>query len=237
MAEPSLSRFYDILHRLGPPMPFASFRDRPLPSRGVYFFFEPGEEASAGRLRVVRVGTHALSAGSRSTLAQRLSQHRGSSRGGNHRGSIFRLLVGQALLASRHDSTCPSWGVAGQLRLAAEKLQRDADTLRAIERPVEASVSAAIARMSIVAMGCDDEPGPHSLRGYVERNSIALLSLSHCSGAVRASQEWLGRHSNRQRVRDSGLWNQRHVGESPDSDFLDRFENIVTLSLCRYPKL
>ena len=45
--------------------------------------------------RVVRIGTHGLKNGSRSTLWGRLSQHRGSSRSGlgNHRGSSFRLLV------------------------------------------------------------------------------------------------------------------------------------------------
>ena len=65
--------------------------------------------------RVVRIGTHALAAcGSRSTLRQRLGQHRGGASGrGNHRGSIFRLLVGQALLTRGGLPPCPSWGVKG----------------------------------------------------------------------------------------------------------------------------
>ncbi len=70
------------------------------PRRAVYFFTEDGEcrtDTGAGP-RVVRVGTHALRNGSRTTLWNRLSQHRGSARsgGGNHRGSIFRLIVGTA---------------------------------------------------------------------------------------------------------------------------------------------
>jgi hypothetical protein len=46
-----------------------------LPKRGVYFFFEDGEVASGsdGNLRVVRVGTHAVSNGSRSTLEPALT--------------------------------------------------------------------------------------------------------------------------------------------------------------------
>jgi hypothetical protein len=74
------------------------------PKRGVYFMFEVGELRDDGRtLRVVRVGTHAVSTGSRTTLWKRLSQHRGPltgarSGGGNHRGSVFRLHVGCALL-------------------------------------------------------------------------------------------------------------------------------------------
>ena len=50
------------------------------PSRGLYFFFEPGEmRATSGPgLRVTRVGTHALKAGSKSTLWGRLAAHRGT---------------------------------------------------------------------------------------------------------------------------------------------------------------
>ncbi len=66
-----------------------------LPSRGVYFFFEDGETRSGSGSgdRVVRVGTHALRANSKSTLSSRLSQHRS----GNRHSSIFRELVGSAL--------------------------------------------------------------------------------------------------------------------------------------------
>ena len=70
-------------------------------NRGIYFFCEAGEarSRSGAGLQVVRVGTHGLKAGSRSTLWKRLAQHRGTARdsGGNHRGSIFRLLIGIAL--------------------------------------------------------------------------------------------------------------------------------------------
>ena len=58
------------------------------PDRGVYFFMEDGERRtdSGGGLRVVRVGTHALTSSSRTTLWKRLSQHKGkkASGGGNH---------------------------------------------------------------------------------------------------------------------------------------------------------
>ena len=71
------------------------------PERGVYFFFEDGESRSSSGAgpRVVRVGTHALKSGGGANLWSRLRGHRGDSKtgGGNHRGSIFRLLVGAAL--------------------------------------------------------------------------------------------------------------------------------------------
>ena len=99
-------RFYDLLDRLearigGRRMLADCNGGMNWPNRGIYFFCEAGEarSSSGAGLRVVRVGTHGLKAGSRSTLWARLSQHRGTARasGGNHRGSIFRLLIGIAL--------------------------------------------------------------------------------------------------------------------------------------------
>src|SRR5690606_956782 len=97
-----LNRFYDVMRelrdRLGGERTLADCHGRmDWPRQGVYFFFEPGEMREYGtEMRVVRVGTHAVSLGSRTTLWKRLRQHRGTLGGasagsGNHRGSIFRL--------------------------------------------------------------------------------------------------------------------------------------------------
>src|SRR3954447_21389328 len=101
----SLDQFYLLLRELadryGGYRTLASCNGRMRwPERGVYFFFEPEEKRDDGDLRVVRVGTHALTSSSSTTLWNRLSQHRGhvgGSRpgGGNHRGSVFRLHVGE----------------------------------------------------------------------------------------------------------------------------------------------
>ena len=139
------------------------------PRRGVYFFFEPGEvRAGSGHgLRLVRVGTHALGVGARSTLHQRLRQHAGksSSAGGNHRGSIFRLLVGQALIARGDCSPCPSWGVKGDIGKAAGMLSAQRAALTAAEAPVEAAVSNYVGRLPFLWLPIDDEPGPSSCVG------------------------------------------------------------------------
>ena len=140
-----LVHFYALLDRLkqrvGGTRVLASFEGfRDWPERGVYFFFEPTEARNEGGVgpRVVRVGTHALGTGSRSTLRQRLGQHRGGNTGGgNHRGSIFRLLVGQALLARGGLPPCLSWGVKGDAAKAREALGIDRQTLTAAEAPVE----------------------------------------------------------------------------------------------------
>jgi hypothetical protein len=89
------------------------------PTRGLYFFFEDGEFRDDGEaLRVVRVGTHAVSNGSRTKLWHRLHTHLGHADGrGNHRGSIFRKRVGEALLSIGEypDHMHSTWG-AGSVR-------------------------------------------------------------------------------------------------------------------------
>ena len=203
---------------------------RDWPRRGVYFFFETGElrsDSGAG-VRLVRVGTHALTAGTRSTLHQRLRQHGGrSAGGGNHRGSIFRLLIGEALLARNDCPSCSSWGEKGDIGKAALHLGRSRSELAADEAPVEFSVSAYLRAMSFLWLPIDDEPGPESLRGLIERNTIALASNFDRSPLDPPSHAWLGHLSSREKVRRSGLWNQRHVDESHDPAFLEVLEGLI----------
>ncbi len=192
------------------------------PQRGVYFFMEAGERRSdsGDGLRVVRVGTHALTTSSRSTLWGRLSQHKGQERsgGGNHRGSIFRLLVGSSLLKVTGPS-CSTWGIGAN---APAEVRRD-------EAALEFRVSEVIRAMPFVYLPINDPPGPESLRGYVERNSIALLSNLRKEPLDAASSVWLGRACDRGKalVRDSGLWNQNHVHEVYDAAFLETLEMLV----------
>jgi hypothetical protein len=207
-----------------------SFRD--WPERGVYFFFELGEnrQDSGQGGRVVRIGTHALRAKSRSTLLQRLEQHRGSASGGGyHRGSIFRLLVGQALLERGTLAKCSSWGVKGDASKASALLGIDRAALAAAEAPVEQEVSRYLAAMPFLWLEINDEPGPTSQRDAIERNSIALLSNHDRTTVDPPSQDWLGHWSGRPLVRTSSLWNQRHVEETHHEEFLDTFQKMIEL--------
>jgi hypothetical protein len=177
------------------------------PQRGVYFFMEQGEERSdtgTGR-RIVRVGTHALTQGSRTKLWNRLSQHRGQIGGGNHRGSIFRLIIGTALMADDGD-LFSTWGKGSTATVA----------IRSGETRLECEVSKVVGAMPILWLAVDDDPGKASLRGYIERNSIALLSNYRKPRLDPASQTWLGHYCNRERVRESCLWNSNHVDEQYD---------------------
>ncbi|MGE0826046.1 MAG: hypothetical protein AB7G75_36840 [Candidatus Binatia bacterium] len=220
-----LVRFYRILNRLearcGGRRTLATCTGKtPWPPRGVYFFMEAGEGRtdSGEGLRIVRVGTHALKRGSRTTLWTRLSQHGGQQRsgGGNHRGSIFRLLVGTALNKAR-ERFCPTWGqgstASGEIRTAEEALEQHVSTI--------------IRAMPFLWVPITDDPGPDSLRGYIERNAIALLSNYRKAPLDPPSATWLGHSCDREKVRASGLWNQNHVEEDYAPAFLDTLELLV----------
>lgn len=83
--------------------------------------------------------------------------------------------------------------------------------------------------MPFLWLAVDDPPGSNSLRGEVERNSIALLSNLGKPPLDAPSPAWRGRACDRgrARVRDSGLWNQYHVDEQYDPAFLDALEDLV----------
>ncbi len=225
-----LRAFYGLMERLidaqGGRMALASVSSSTVALRGVYFFFEPGEKRgdSGEGLRIVRVGTHGLKAGAVSTLHGRLRQHRGKrDGGGNHRGSIFRLLTGDALIRSGEANACLSWGSSGEAARAGNRSQ----AMKASEAILERAVTERLAAMRIACLAIDDEPGPNSQRGWIERNSIALLSNDGKPKLDAPSPGWLGHYSSRPRVRHSGLWNQNHVDEGYDPNFLKDLERLI----------
>lgn len=223
--EEHIRRFYESLKELesrqGATRTLSESASRNCPQRGVYFFFEPGEQRSGSGdgARVVRVGTHALKPGSNTKLWTRLSQHRGALRsgGGNHRGSIFRLLVGSALIA-RDRLSCPTWDT---LRSNAPS------SVRVAEAGLERLVSQTIGAMSVLWLAVDDDPGAVSERGVIERGAIALLSGWGRAEIDPPSANWLGHACTRDKVRRSGLWNNNHVDETYDPAFLDVLERRI----------
>ena len=192
------------------------------PQRGVYFFRETGEVRTdtGDGPRIVRVGTHALKAGARATLWGRLKQHKGTDKpvGGTHRSSVFRQVVGAALIA-KYGNSYPNWGQGN----SAPKGVTES------ERPLERDVSEVIGAMPFLLLTVDDEPGPDSWRGYIERNAIALLSNYGRESIDPPSAGWLGYCSDRERVRQSGLWNNNHVDAPCDPAFLETLQRFIEL--------
>ncbi|TKX74231.1 hypothetical protein EXE46_10330 [Halorubrum sp. GN11_10-6_MGM] len=194
------------------------------PERGVYFFFATNETREAtDQLRLTRVGTHAVSTGSGTSLWNRLRTHRGANRGsyeggGNHRGSVFRKHVGRAMIERNGlGEEYPHWGEGS----TADRERRLA------ELDHERRVSEYIRDLPFLWIDVDDEPGPESDRAYIERNAIALVSNYETEAIDDRSDEWLGRDSPHERISESGLWNVDHVDEAYEPAFLDRLAGTV----------
>jgi hypothetical protein len=112
----------------------------------------------------------------------------------------------------------PTWG---------QRSNAPAD-VRAAENALECEVTKVICAMPFLWLAVDDEPGAESRRGYIERNTIALLSNFGKEPLDPPSAGWLGRDCNRELVRKSGLWNQNHVDEAYDPAFLDCLDKLVS---------
>ena len=136
--------------------------------------------------------------------------------GGNHHGSIFRKIVGAALI-EKDGLNYPTWG-------KGDTAPRE---VRKLEQPLERIVSTHIGEMPFLWLAVEDEAGPDSLRGYIERYTIALLSNWGKQPIDQPSSSWLGHHCNREKVRASGLWNSNHVNEDYDPAFLETLACLI----------
>lgn len=199
-----------------------------LPQKGVYFFFDPDERTvfSDKLPRLVRIGTHAISMGSKATLRNRLRTHLGTYQGtGNHRGSVFRLHVGQSIISRDGRQTeFPNWG-KGQS--ADRKIVKQEDAL-------EREVSDYISKLLVLYIPIDDDAGKASMRAVIEHHMIALMTEDR-SYLEEASASWLGRWSSRPEISTSGLWNVRSVGDRADIKIVEVADRL--LSKAKFPNI
>lgn len=197
------------------------------PKRGVYYFFEKGETRSdSSELRVVRVGTHALKAGSTSTFWGRLRQHQGyiqgsKSGGGNHRSSVFRKHIGSAFInRDELKKKYPYWESDSNIN----------NKTRNAELEMERMVSEYIRAMPFLWIAVDDVSGPGSKRGKIERSSIALLSNYGSREQLDSSStNWLGKSSANEKISKSGLWNVNHVDARTRNHVDEDYDSLLIL--------
>jgi hypothetical protein len=190
-----------------------------LPEKGVYYFFEESElRHSRKELRVTRVGTHAIHNGAKSTLKSRLRTHAGSEAlNGDHRTSIFRSHVGNALQSTKGVSV-PTWNKY------LHQLQEEDYKTR--EKDLELLVSKKIREMRVLVAEVSDTASPTSDRVFIEQNSIGLLSKV---GRMvdPPSGNWLGNSSPADVIRDSGLWNLDDSDHDREYGFPQRLKDWI----------
>ena len=170
------------------------------PMRGVYFFFEDGETRATSNsdLRVVRVGTHAVTVRSKSRLWHRLYEHKQD--GGR---SVFRDHLNRALKARSN---------AGR---------------RSAEHNHSRCISTYIGNMPFLWINVDGESS-HNQRKSIERNAIALLSNWRRDPIDRQSDNWLGHQAQREEIGGSGLWNVQHTKRNYKREFLKVLQDCIS---------
>jgi hypothetical protein len=142
--------------------------------------------------RVVPVGTHALTSTSRTSSWQRLSQHRAAPThgGGNHRASIFRLLVGEALTC-RDGLSVPTWGCGSTASRAARGRGLTTSDVLNAERELEVAVSRYLGALGLLCMPVEEADGTARAPSSSETRSPWLAGTDRHRRA-RTSPSWLG---------------------------------------------
>jgi len=189
------------------------------PEQGIYYFFEKTENRENGNPKIVRIGTHAVSKGSKTKYWERLRQHKGTKKGtGNHRGSVFRKLIGKSLINKYNLTTeFSEWG-----KNKVDKVHKQS------EEKLELQVSEIIGEMEFLSLTVPGESSKNNMRAYIETNSIALLSNRNKSVKIDLpSKKWLGNHSKHNHVLESGLWNSDDTEKNYDPKFLDELEILI----------
>lgn len=196
-------------------------------TKGIYFFFDLNERRADGNTyRVVRIGTHGVKRGEGKTkLWDRMRNHRGTvngqqPNGGNHRGSVFRELVGRALINRDNRDGFPHWNNNTAIR----------DVL-AREHLLELEVSRYIRALPFVVLAINPNGGGDEMRKRFEANAIALLSNIRRRNVAppcpdEPSADWLG-HFATSDVGQSGLWQSEHIDDVYDRDFLTELDALV----------
>lgn len=167
--------------------------DNQVPSDGVYFMFESGEEGHEGQ-RIVRIGSHT----GKGNLASRLREHVRL----NKDRSIFRKHVGRALLQRDNDPYLAIWNLDLTARKAREEYGHRIDKTK--QASIEGSVSAYIeGNFTVSILAASDSDAACRLE---ERCIGTVSSCPHCA----PSAAWLGRHAD-PRIAQSGLWQIMHL--------------------------
>jgi len=175
------------------------FDSKVIPKNGIYLLFEKGEKGH-GAERIVRIGTHT----GRNQLRSRLHQHFLKE---NKDRSIFRKNIGRAILNKANDPFLEQWEWDLTSTESRKKYPSCLTSTRQAE--VEAQVSDCIRKhFSFVVFEVQDK------ERRLELESRLISTVSRCT-CCKPSEAWLGLHSPKKKIRESGLWLVNELYKDP----------------------
>lgn len=170
-----------------------------IPRNGIYILFEKGE-SFADIDRVVRVGTHTGG----NQLQSRLYQHFVYE---NKDRSIFRKNIGRCFLNKETHPYLKVWEFDLTTRDQRNKNAHLVD--EPLQRQIEKRISLYVQNnmsFSVIEVNDKDE------RLHLESRIVSTISLCKKCGS---SAKWLGQHSPKVRISESGLWQVNELYREP----------------------
>ena len=183
-----------------------------IPRNGLYILFEAGENSHDVK-RVVRVGTHTGDNQLRSRLQQHFIKE-------NKDRSIFRKNIGRAILNRSRDPFLEQWNWDLTTREAKNTYSHLVDWCK--QKEVEKQVTAYIqGHFSFVIFEVREKAKRLSIESKI------ISTVSRCD-VCRPSAKWLGLHSPKSKISQSGLWLVNELHKEPLSEIdLAELKNLV----------
>ena len=183
-----------------------------IPKNGIYIIFEKGEKCN-DLDRIVRIGTHTGDNQLRSRLNQHLVKE-------NKDRSIFRKNIGRCFLNIENNSYSKVWEIDFTTRKNKDELGHlfDANFQKQFETRITKYIQDSL---SFAVIEVNDK----AERMNLESKIISTISL--CNNC-KPSKNWLGLHSTKSKIRDSGLWQVNELYKEPlNQSDMDKLELLV----------
>ena len=178
------------------------FVDNNIPLNGIYILFEKGEHGHNSD-RIVRIGTHT----GKNQLLSRIHQHFLNE---NKDRSIFRKNIGRAILNKNNDDYLHLWEYDLTTK-ANKELYLDLIDIEK-QSKIEKEISDYIQNnFAFSLLSIEDK----EKRLEIEARIISTVSL--CK-ECKPSENWLGNHSTKEKIRLSGLWLVNELWKQPLSE-------------------
>jgi hypothetical protein len=210
---------------------YDNFADH-IPKNGIYIMFENTEKAHRGD-RIVRIGTHSIRDNGKSTLEDRLNEHNSP----NGR-SVFRAKIGDAIINKSRSEGSTFWSEEDLLdwnrswgkNIPRRRPERFQERGRAIQLEEADKLINEYVRTNItfVCIEIDDRDS----RKLFEARLIS--TVSNCPECQK-SEHWPGNFSTKEKVCNSGLWQEKELWKNDFSDTeFSQFWEIVKATMKKY---
>jgi len=226
-------RLHEILKEL--PLVKYPFELKSLPLNGIYFFYEEGEylEHGGSAKRIVRIGTHTGDDNFRNRIEQHLLINENKMNFDKNKlkpsdRSIFRKNIGRTLLNKNNDLYLKIWNKDFITRKNRNEFggSRNIKKEKSIEEKITEIIRNKFSFRFIIVENKQERAGNKELN-IKGLESKLIGTVSECVDC-KPSENWLGKDSPIEKIKNSGMWLVQHLGaESITDNDMITIENLI----------